>query len=99
MCERVNAWLAPYGITTQYMHGTNREATLERAVLVKALALDDRLHLLLLELTLRTAKQQETTAAELQKLTSQLQEMLTAPAQQVWQAPSSSLHMCSVQGC
>jgi hypothetical protein len=53
--------MASYGIPTQYMHGTNREACLERAVLVRARDLDERLHLLLLDLTLRTDYQQKAS--------------------------------------
>jgi hypothetical protein len=75
--------MASYGIPTQYMHGTNREACLERAVQVRARDLDERLHLLLLDLTLRTAYQEEAIAKELNKLTSKLQELLAAAAEQV----------------
>jgi hypothetical protein len=75
--------MVSYGIPTQYMHGTNREACLERAVQVRARDLDERLHLLLLDLTLRTAYQEEAIAEELNKLTSKLQELLAAAAEQV----------------
>ena len=75
--------MASYGIPTQYMHGTNREACLERAVLVRGRDLDERLHLLLLDLTLRTDYQQKGITEDLDKLTSQLREMLAAAAEQV----------------
>jgi hypothetical protein len=89
VCERVNAWLAPLGVPTKYMYGTNREARIERAVLQKTVQLDNQLHLLLVEMTLRVDQQLVATAEELCSQEEQLQALLQSQ-------PSSSTPVSSM---
>jgi hypothetical protein len=64
VCEPANAFLAPFGITTQYMTGTNREAALERAAFLHARELEAKLPVLLVDMYLRAAKEAQAVKAE-----------------------------------
>jgi hypothetical protein len=83
LSERVNARIAALGLVTRYMHGTNREGRLERTLFLHERALDERLHLVLVDMVLRAHSELDVTREELKAATTQLQHMLLDAGTQV----------------
>jgi hypothetical protein len=78
VCEPANAFLAPFGATTQYMTGTNREAALERAAFLHARELEAKLPVLLVNMYLRAAKEAQAVKTEVDKAQQLLMQLLVS---------------------
>jgi hypothetical protein len=84
LSERVNADIAPHGLIAKYMHPTNREGRLERCVLLRERRLDERLPVVLVEMTLRAGTELEEAEGTLAKLEEELiQQLMCTPGVQV----------------
>jgi hypothetical protein len=81
VCEEVNATMAPHGLTTQYMRGTNREAHLERMVLLHEREQDAKVAAQQVDKLLRVAARMPAVAKELDEAVTCLKQLLTGAGQ------------------
>jgi hypothetical protein len=76
VCERANAVLGPHGKITRYMHGTHREARLERVMLLMERSTDAKLPALLVALLMRARKGEQDATAKRERAKSELLQLL-----------------------